>query len=114
MTPADLAELLRLFEFNYWNERILQDAIGEALRRCEIDFSRELRLGPKSRIDFMVGSVGLEVKTASSRDLVLRQLKRYAEFEQVEGLVLVTNRLKHVFPSDLDGKPLEVVHLLKL
>lgn len=114
MVATELADLLRHFEFNYWNEKVLQDGIEEALTRCGLEFSRELRLGPRSRIDFMVEGIGIEVKTASSRDLVLRQLKRYAEFESVEGLVLVTNRLKHVFPSDLDGKPLEVVHLLKL
>lgn len=111
MIAAELAEELRKYRFNYWSEKVLQEGIGLALDHMDVKYSREFRLGDRARIDFLVEGVGLEVKIAGSVDSVLRQLTRYAGFEQINGLVLVTNKLRHRFPSELGGKSLEVVYL---
>lgn len=111
MTAAELAETLREFRFHYWKESVLQDAVEKLLEIRQLDYSREMRLGPRARIDFLVEGIGLEIKTAGSADSVLRQLTRYAGFDAIEGLVLVTNKLRHTFPSEIDGKPLEIVRL---
>jgi hypothetical protein len=111
MTAAELAEILRGYRFHYWKESVLQEGVEMCLKLQDLDYSREMRLGPRSRIDFLVEGVGLEIKTAGSADSVLRQLARYAGFDAIEGLVLVTNKLRHTFPSEIDGKPLEIVRL---
>lgn len=111
MTAAALAEILRGYRFHYWKESVLQEGIETLLKLNDLDYSREMRLGPRSRIDFLVEDIGLEVKTAGGADSVLRQLTRYAGFDEIKGLVLVTNKLRHTFPSDIDGKPLEIVYL---
>jgi hypothetical protein len=111
VTAEELAEKLRSFRFHYWSERVLQDGIEMCLKVLDLEYSREFRLGDRARIDFLVEGIGLEIKTAGSVDSVQRQLTRYAGFEAINGLVLVTNKLRHRFPSELDGKNLEVVYL---
>jgi hypothetical protein len=111
VTAAELADLFRDYRFHYWKEGVLQDGVEMVLKMHALDFSREHRLGERSRIDFLVESIGVEIKTAGGTDKVLRQLTRYAGFDAIEGLVLVTNKLRHQFPHELCGKPLEVVYL---
>jgi hypothetical protein len=111
VTAVELAGALRRYRFHYWKESVLQEAIETLLKVEDLEYSREMRLGPRARIDFLVEGVGLEVKTAGSADSVLRQLTRYAGFDAIEGLVLVTNKLRHTFPSEVGGKPLEIVRL---
>ncbi len=70
------------------------------------EVSREVSLGPKDRIDIMVGPVGVEVKRATAQPrAVLRQLERYAAHESVRALVLASNRAM-VLPGQINGKPL--------
>lgn len=111
MTPAEIADLIRKYKFHYWKEAKLQEGLETLFAVEGIEFSREVRLGERARIDFLIEGVGLEVKVAGGQGKVERQLTRYSKFEQIEGLVLVTNRLRHKFPSELNGKPLEVVYL---
>ena len=63
-------------------------------------YVKECVLSPSERIDFLINGVGVECKISGSKNDVLRQLARYAEFEVIEELVLVTTRAAH---RDLDG-----------
>jgi hypothetical protein len=54
-------------------------------------------------IDFLVGDVGLEVKTQGSVPAIFQQLQRYASFAAVRSLLLVTTRLRY---GALDGQTL--------
>ena len=91
----------------------VQRRIASALQVQGVDHLREHRLDKASRIDFMVGTIGVEVKTGGGISAVIRQLHRYAEFDTVSELVLVTTRtaLARV-PTELNGKRVRVALLL--
>lgn len=87
-----LVDLLESYRFSFRSERDLQDGVEGVLGAGGLEFEREVRLNARDRIDFMVGSIGLEVKIAGSATNLLRQLARYAEHERVDSLVVVTSR----------------------
>ena len=96
------------------NEIALQDAIAAAFTSAGIAFDREVILSGKDRIDFLVGGhLGLEVKIEGALSEVTRQLHRYAQHDQIQGLVLVTTRMRHrALMRELNGKRIDVVHLI--
>jgi hypothetical protein len=60
----------------------------------------------------MCGDVGIEIKVAGRAAPVARQLRRYAEHDQVRQLVLVTTRATlRAVPRELAGKSVLVVWL---
>lgn len=111
-TTADVADALRRYRFRFADEARLQELIGQALAKEGVAFEREARLDARNRIDFLAGRVGIEVKVAGSVADVRRQVDRYARFERIDGLVLVTAKAAHRLPPEVGGKPLETVSLL--
>ncbi|MGH2878927.1 MAG: hypothetical protein ACRDK4_04880 [Solirubrobacteraceae bacterium] len=107
---APIVEALRAVRFNYGDEDRLQEGIAAALAAVGFDVEREVRLSARDRIDLLVGRVGIEVKVAGSPGSVANQLLRYAKSDRIDGLVLVTSRVRHLAPMVL-GKPIEVVQL---
>lgn len=93
------------------DESELASAVARLLTEAGIPFEQEYRLSSRDRIDFMVGSVGVELKVEGSPADIIRQLHRYAEHDAIEELVLVTTRRKHAFliPRELRGKKIAVV-----
>lgn len=108
-----LVEALRSVRFRFSSEEDLQLGIDQLLRKREIVFEREVRLGPHDRIDFLVeGGIGIEVKIDGSAAELGRQALRYALHERVREIVLVTTRASHRDqPPTLEGKPVTVVYL---
>ena len=93
-------------------EASLQGAIALALGEAGIEFEREVELGPGSRIDFLAGGVGIEVKVDGSLSDVTRALHRYAASEKVTALVLATTRFRHRgVPREVQGKQVAFVHV---
>lgn len=94
-------------------ESEIQLALARALSMNGISHEREVRLSKSSRIDFLVGTIGIEVKVDGGISAVIRQLHRYAEFATVSELVLVSTRatLARV-PTELNGKHVRVALLL--
>jgi hypothetical protein len=71
---------------------------------------REAELGPKDRVDFLVGRVAVEIKVDGSSMEVTRQLRRYLEHEKVDSLMLITTKRKHLtVPLTLAGKPIQAI-----
>lgn len=105
--------VLRGHRFRYTNEDELQEGIAAALAHNGLKPLREVRLSDRDRIDVLVDPVGIEVKVAGSQSHPWDQLKRYAEHEAIEALVLVTNR-PYTLPPEVGGKPLHVVSLAGL
>lgn len=110
-----VARLLESFRFRFDAERDLQEAISEALLSSEVirssgnALSREVVLGPKDRIDFLVGGLGIEVKVDGSLSDLIRQLHRYAQSPRVEELLVVTSRSRLLaLPTSIGGKPVSV------
>lgn len=108
---AKIAAEIRRVKFSYSTETQLQEAIAEILLNAGIMCCREVRL-KHGRIDLLAGRVGIEVKIAGATADVARQLGRYLSSDELDGLVLVTTRVSHLFiPATVEGKPVEVVTL---
>jgi hypothetical protein len=113
-TPRDLVfTALAGRRFPLTDEKRTQLAIADALTDAGVSFAREVRLDgpgfwdgerePLGVIDFMVGSLGLEVKLQGSGAAIYRQLQGYARSEQVESLILVTAKAL-ALPPLVNGK----------
>lgn len=99
------------------------DLTAEALTQRDIELvlllsyprsviSREHRLGPGDRPDFLVdGRIVIEVKGPRHQaSAVLRQLARYAAYPEVETIILATSRAMHM-PATIGGKKVVVLNL---
>lgn len=110
----DLRPIFADQRFEAVNEARLQEQIADLLTERGIGFAREVRLSAEDRIDFLVGAVGIEVKTKGSRHAVLRQLARYAAHERIQSLWLATTRWQlGDMPRSLGAKPLGVLPLYR-
>ena len=88
--------------------------IASALQKAGIDHCHEYRLGPRRRIDFRAGRVGIEVKKGRPATAELtRQLRRYLESDELDGMIVVTQRVVNL-PATLCGKPVYVLSLNRL
>ena len=95
-------------------ERDIHAAVAEALAGAGLEYAHEYRLGPRNRIDFLVGRVGIEVKKgrpAASR--LVAQLRRYLESDALDGAIVVTQRAT-ALPDTICGKPVCQVSLNRL
>lgn len=111
ITPQSLTHQLRGLRMPVTTELALQDALEEWLNSSGMPFEREVRMGPKDRIDFMVAdTIGIEVKTRHPRRQIYRQLERYCEGDRLTGLVLVTGTYLGL-PDQIHGVPLFLVSL---
>lgn len=107
-----VVEALSRYRFRHQNEEELQLAIAQALTKAGLPFQREVVLGPRDRIDFLSSRTGIEVKIKGSSSAALQQLYRYAKYQEIDELVLVTSRVQAGrMPSDLLGKPIHVVFI---
>lgn len=114
MTTRELADVIRGFRFTFANEDRLQEGIAGALADAGIDAEREVRIDARRRIDLLADRIGVEVKVDGSSANVARQVARYLESDLLDGLVLVTNRVRHLrVPPVVHGKPVEVVTLAR-
>lgn len=111
MHSSQIVELLGSHRYAVLDETHLQAAIGEILTDAACAHTREARIGPRERVDFLTASrVAIEVKIAGAPADVLRQLTRYAASGEVASLVLATTKAAHVaLPIAVGGKALHVV-----
>ena len=107
--PQSIVTILRGQPYPVSTEAAMQDAVECRLQDFDVPYEREVRMGPNSRIDFMVvGGIGIEVKTRCPRRQIHRQLTRYAEHPDVTALILVTGTFTGL-PETLNGKPVYMV-----
>lgn len=108
----ELPRIISSARFRWSSEADLQNGIEQLLKSRRLTYQREVKLGDGERIDFMAGSVGVEVKIKGTPSAVLSQLERYAPY--VSELVLVTGRLQLTrMPETVGGVPLTVVPLTR-
>ena len=110
MAAAELTLHLRRARLPVSSEHALQQALGSALTQIGVDWQPEARLGAGERIDFLVGRIGIEAKTRYPKRSIFRQLERYARYETIDALILVTGTAMGL-PAELSGKPLYYVSL---
>ena len=92
----------------------LHRLVMDALDASGIPWEHEVKLAPRCRIDLMCGGVGVEIKRGKvEKARILEQLRRYATCEQVQGLILVTEKTVPV-PHAILGKPVRLICLNRL
>ena len=89
-------------------------AVADALADAGLEYTHEYKLGPRCRIDFLVGRVGIEVKKGrpATADLT-RQLRRYLESDALDGVIVVTQRVT-ALPTAIHDKPVRLISLNRL
>ena len=89
-------------------------AVAQALSGAGLAYEHEYHLGPRRRIDFRVGRIGIEVKKGRPASSQLReQLRRYLESDALDAVILVTQRAASA-PETISGKPVRQVSLNRL
>lgn len=95
-------------------EEELHDLAARAFERAGIQARHEVRLAPRCRIDFMVGTVGVEIKKSRpQRTALVAQISRYAACEQVQQLLVVAPRGVNL-PHTIGGKRVTMMGLERL
>lgn len=84
----------------------LHALIAASLERGGFVVSHEAALGPRCRVDFLVGTIGIEVKRGKvERRRLLEQCARYLASDRLSALIVVADKTLRL-PDSLCGKPL--------
>ena len=95
-------------------EEELHAQVMRALQADSLEAQHEVRLAPRCRIDFMCGSVGIEIKKSRPvRAKLIEQLTRYAACDQVEALIVAAPRGVNM-PREICGKRIIMIALERL
>lgn len=93
-------------------EAELGEHVAYCLEAAAVKYEREVILDARNRLDFLVGGVAVELKIKGGVASLLRQLDRYAQFEQVQAILVVTTRRQLCgLPSRLRGKPVRALYV---
>ena len=88
--------------------------VASALGAAGLSYEHEYKLGPRCRIDFRVGRVGIEVKKGRPATSELtRQLRRYLASDALDAVIVVMQRVTRL-PATIGGKPVYIVSLNRL
>lgn len=118
INASKISEVINLYKFKYISdEKRLQtelEAVFDKHNEVPV-FEREYRLDNKSIADFFFPSTGVlvEVKLKGSSSNLIRQLHRYAGFDEVGELLVVTTKwqLAVSLPYSLNEKPVSFIKL---
>ena len=96
------------------SEYQLHQQIAAALRDGGFVVQHEVSIAPRCRIDFLIGSVGIEVKRGKpARSTLISQCSRYLESEMLTGLIVVLDKSISL-PDKINNKPVAVFSLNRL
>lgn len=88
--------------------------VGKRLEAAGLPCVHEAKIAKGCRIDFLVGTVGVEIKKGKpSAATLTAQLQRYAACDAVDGLIVLTERTVRL-PKTLLGKPVRLIILSQL
>lgn len=95
-------------------EMDIHGRVEEALKSKNIAYNHEAKLLKGCRIDYLAGSVGIEIKKGKpNRNRLLEQLERYLASDALSSIVLVSWHSVSV-PALIGGKRVERVILSQL
>ena len=96
------------------SEYQLHHQIAAALRDGGFVVQHEVSLAPRCRIDFLIGTVGIEVKRGKpNRTALIAQCSRYLESDKLSGLIVVLDKSISL-PRQINNKPIAVFGLNRL
>lgn len=113
MMGPECRALVKFLETRRWplsDETRLQECVADELTRSAYVFEREVRLAKGDIIDFMVGSIGIELKIAGQRRAIYRQCERYCAHDRVQALILGTSAAMGL-PESINERPVFVALL---
>lgn len=111
IAAQELAFALRQQPWPMSTESALQEELWKWLqRRADLPCAREYRLGPGERIDFFADGIGIEAKVKYPRRQIYRQLERYAAYNEIKALILITGTAIGLPPA-INLKPVFLVSL---
>ena len=95
-------------------EKDLHALVAERLTEAGLCFTHEAMIAPRCRIDFLVGTVGIEIKKGKpDRSSLREQVTRYAASDRISALIVLSERNVSL-PESLMGKPVRVIVLNSL
>lgn len=112
MSAKQLAAVLLRKRFTLATEKDVQAEIAQVLHATVPEHRREVILDDKNTIDFMVGTIGIEVKIKGNKSAIFKQLQRYAEFDEITELIFVTSKTVGI-PPTINNKSIYVVNMSK-
>lgn len=110
VTPDRVISALLGSRFSLAREKETQAEIASEFDRVGIAYRREVDLGARNIIDFLIDGVGIEVKIGGSKRAIFAQCKRYCETSKLSALILTTN-VAIGFPAEIARVPCFVVSL---
>jgi len=104
--------LISRHKFSLDTEDHLKLQIAEVLMKNNVPYKKEHILDVKNVIDFFCEGIGIEAKirTGETAKKIYKQCQRYCQFDEVQQLILVTNKALG-FPPEINGKPCYVINL---
>lgn len=127
ITVTQVRAAINRHQFRHANEEELEAGIAFVLGELGLPVDRQVRLDEHSRIDLVTYlprpaadpiRLGIEVKIAGKPGDVRRQVQRYAEFDTLGALLLVTTIYRHMIEvvgaslASADGGPAGARRLL--
>ena len=95
-------------------EMDIHQMVAQRLTEAGLPFTHEAKLAPGCRIDYLVDTIGIEIKKGKpDASAVRKQLMRYAACDGVSSIVLLTQRSVRI-PKTVMGKPVHVIVLNQL
>ena len=95
-------------------EMDIHQLVAQRLTDAGLPFIHEAKLAPGCRIDYLVDTIGIEIKKGRpDASAVKKQLMRYAACDGVEAIILLSQRTV-ALPKTVLGKPVHVIVLNQL
>lgn len=110
MSPESVVTALRSARLPLEREKETQAVIAATFDAAGIGYRREVDIGKRDIIDFLVNGIGIEVKIGGAKRAILKQCTRYCETGKLSALILATN-VAIGFPREVAGVPCFVVSL---
>lgn len=112
MDAPGIVKLLLSSRFSLAREKETQAEIAAAFDTAKLAYRREVDLGDRNIVDFLIDGIGLEIKIGGSKRAIFAQCKRYCETGKLSSLILGTN-VAIGFPPQIVGVPCYVASLGK-
>lgn len=107
-----IIDLVYCHTLSLYDEKELQQEISTLLKDKKQIFNKEYYLDSRNIIDFYFpdNKIGMEVKIKGSSIKIYRQCERYCSFDQIEHLILATNKSMGL-PKTIKNKNIYVIKL---